>query len=394
MNPLERTTPHTPHPSPRILGMMSGTSADGVDLVLLELEGFPRLGQGGKIPPALQGSAPRGTILAQHYHPYSRELKDRVLAAMRNQLDTFALAQLHFELGECYARAALELSPHADLIANHGQTVCHIPRLDAARGWNQRATWQLGEAAVIAARTSLDVISDFRPSDLALGGEAAPLVPFADWLRFAEAGKRRAIHNLGGISNLTYLHSLEPSRVVAFDTGPGMALCDEVANILGLPFDDGGALARNGTVDTALLERWLSDPYFQLEPPKSTGREYWNLQNLSGWQHLEPADLAATVTALTCQSVARAYERWIIPKGLDEIWLAGGGSFNTFLLEGLRNRLNIPIQTFEELGQSSSAREAAAFAVLGYYAYQGWPNVLAHSTGATRAAIAGKLTRA
>lgn len=380
--------------APRILGMMSGTSADGVDLVLLELEGFPRLGQGGKNPPALQGSAPRGNILAQHYHPYSSELKQKVLAAMRNQLDTQSLAQLHFQLGECYAQAALELSPHADLIANHGQTVCHIPRVDAARGWNQRATLQLGEAAVIAARTRRDVISDFRPSDLALGGEAAPLVPFADWLRFAEVGKRRAIHNLGGISNLTYLSSLEPSKVIAFDTGPAMALCDEVANSCGLPFDHGGSLARSGTVDSALLERWLMNPYFQLNPPKSTGREYWNLQNLIGWQHLEPADLAATVTALTCQSVARAYEHWIIPQGLDEIWLAGGGSFNTFLLEGLKKRLSIPIQTFEELGQNSSAREAAAFAVLGYYAYQGWPNVLAHSTGASRAAIAGKLTRA
>ena len=239
------------------------------------------------------------------------------------------------------------------------------------------------------------MISDFRPADLAAGGQAAPLVPFADRILFAQDGVKRAIHNLGGISNLTYLPGLEQSGVLAFDTGPANCLIDEAAALLGRRFDDGGRLASSGRVDPALLERWKRNPYLTFEPPKSTGRELWNLQNLEGALKLEPRDIAATVTAFTAHTVVQAYQNFVLPLGLDEIFVAGGGTQNPVLMNLIRDGLEpISVQPLESLGMPSSAREAAAFAVLGYYARQGWHNTLPHTTGASRAVVAGKWTRA
>ena len=380
--------------SPRVLGLMSGTSADGVDCVLLELNGFPPIGSGGN-PPELSGAVPRAKILGQTYQSYPRELRDSVLAAARDELKTSEIAQLDFELGEFLGNAALELSGEAQLIASHGQTVYHIPRVDGGKGWHTRATLQLGQAACIAEITARDVISDFRPADLAAGGQAAPLVPFADRILFARDGVKRAIHNLGGISNLTYLPGLEQSGVLAFDTGPANCLIDEAAALLGRRFDDGGRLASSGRVDPLLLERWKRNPYLTLEPPKSTGRELWNLQNLEGALKLEPRDIAATVTAFTAHTVVQAYQNFVLPLGLDEIFVAGGGTQNPVLMNLIRDGLEpISVQPLESLGMPSSAREAAAFAVLGYYARQGWHNTLPHTTGASRAVVAGKWTRA
>jgi len=373
---------------------MSGTSADGVDCVLLELSGFPALGS-SETQPLLSGVFPRAHILGQTYRAYPQTLRDDVLAAARDELTTSKIAQLDFELGQFLGEAALELSGEAQLIASHGQTVYHIPRLDAQRGWHTRATLQLGQAALIAEITARDVISDFRPSDLAAGGQAAPLVPFADRILFAREGVKRAIQNLGGLSNLTYLPGLEPQGVLAFDTGPANCLIDEAAALLGQRFDDGGRLASSGRVDRVLLERWKQNPYLSLKPPKSTGREVWNLQALEGVFELEPRDIAATVTAFTAQSIVDAYQKFVLPHGLDEVYVAGGGTQNPVLMSLIAQGLApIPVRPLEELGMPSSAREAAAFAVLGYYARQGWSNTLPHTTGARRAVVAGKWTRA
>ena len=380
--------------SPRVLGLMSGTSADGVDCVLLELSGFPALGS-SDTQPVLSGAVPRARILGQTYRAYPQTLRDAVLAAARDELTTSRIAQLDFELGQFLGEAALELSGDAQLIASHGQTVYHIPRLDAQRGWHTRATLQLGQAAVIAEITARDVISDFRPSDMAAGGQAAPLVPFADRILFAQDGVKRSIHNLGGLSNLTYLSGLEPDGVLAFDTGPANCLIDEAAALLGQRFDEGGRLASSGRVDRVLLERWLQNPYLSLEPPKSTGREVWNLGALKGTLKLEPRDIAATVTAFTAQSIVHSYQKFVLPRGLDQVFVAGGGVQNPVLMGLIAQGLApVPVRPLESLGMPSSAREAAAFAVLGYYARQGWANILPHTTGARRATIAGKWTRA
>lgn len=380
--------------APRVLGLMSGTSADGIDAALLELPGFPALGGGQR--PELEGAAPRGRVVAHIYTPYPDDLRAAVLRAARGEAHTAELAQLHFGLGEALAAAARPLAAEADLVASHGQTVQHLPV--PVRG--PRATLQLGEASVIAEATGRDVISDFRPADLAAGGEAAPLVPFADHALFAERGVRRALQNLGGIANLTYLPGPSAAEVLAFDSGPAGALIDEAAERLGQRFDEGGRLAAGGRVDEARLTAWLRDPYLARLPPKSTGREHWHLGALPGADALSPHDLAATVTAFSARTVAEAYSRFVLPRGLDEVLLAGGGARNPVFVAHLKRALpGVPVLTFADkgwdaLGFSDATREAAAFALLGYYAAQGWPNTLPHTTGARRAVIAGKLTRA
>ncbi len=386
--------------APRVLGLMSGTSADGVDAVLLELTGFPALGAGGSSPPALDadGIAPRGRVLAHVYTPYPDALRAWVLEAMRGELPVSSLTQLNAALGQFYAQAALDLAKDADLIASHGQTVYHIPRFDEARDWRVRSTLQIGESALLAAETAKPVISDFRQADMALGGQGAPLVPFADLVLFARKNVRCALQNLGGISNVTYLPGLDANGVIAFDTGPANCLIDEAMQRLGQRFDDGGRIASSGRVEQRLVSLWAQDAYLELPPPKSTGREYWTLERLPGVFELAPKDIVASVTALTALTIVDQYQRFVWPIGLDEIIVAGGGAYNDALMKQLVASLPVPLikledSIFGQYGFTSATREAAAFAVLGYYAFQGWPNVLAHTTGATRAAIAGKLTR-
>ena len=379
--------------SPRVLGLMSGTSLDGIDAVLIELPGYPALGSPGQ-PPALTGHAPRLNILAHRAAPFADDLRAALLSAGRNEANTSQIAQLNVQVGEALAEVAAELAGNADLIASHGQTIYHIPRLDASLGWHTRTTLQIGEAAIIAERTGKPVVADFRPADLAAGGQAAPLVPFADRILYAEAGVRRAIHNLGGISNLTYLPGLIESGVIAFDTGPANALIDEAAALVGQRYDADGRLGASGHVHEHLIQSWLEDPYFRLPPPKSTGRERWTLGQMPGASDLTTVDLAATVTAFSARSIAGAYQRFVLPLGLDEIVVAGGGAYNPTLMAQLKAALTpIGVQTFEERGWNAAAREAAAFAVLGYFAYQGWRNTLPHTTGARHAVIAGKLSR-
>jgi len=377
----------------KVLGLMSGTSVDGVDLVLAELEGrLPRL-EGSRIAtaavPRLEGSriataaVPRleWRVLEHREAFFPAGLRERLLRALHGDSLTRELTLLHHELGRFYAEAALPFAGRAELAAVHGQTVWHEP---------PHATLQIGEAAYLAEALGVPVAADFRPSDLALGGEAAPLVPYPDLLLYGEAGVRRAIHNLGGISNLTYLGGLEPAELLAFDTGPGNCLLDEAAAWVGLTHDPGGQLAQQGRVNEEKLSAWLSHPYFHRPPPKSTGREIWRLDQLET-EGFAPRDLLATLTELTARSIAEAYRRFVLPRGLEEVWVAGGGAYNQTLMRRLRELLPVPIHTFEERGHSSKIREALAFAVLGYLRFLGLPNVLPQVTGAKSAAVAGKL---
>ncbi|MBZ9749822.1 anhydro-N-acetylmuramic acid kinase [Deinococcus sp. HMF7604] len=385
--------------APRVLGLMSGTSADGIDAALLELPGWPALGEGGGDLPDLTGAAPRGRVLAHTFTPFPPDLRAAVLRAGQNEGTPAELTQLHWALGEAFAQAAAPLAGDADLVASHGQTVQHHPRPEAARGWTRPATLQLGEAAVMAARTGKPVVADFRPADLAAGGVGAPLVPFADWALLAEAGINRALHNLGGVSNLTFLPGADPAGVLAFDTGPANCLLDEVAALAGQTHDEGGALALAGTVHEVTLAAWLAHPELAAPPPKATGREVWTLSQLPRPASLSLPDLAATAVALTARTVGDAYRRWVLPRGLDEVVVAGGGARNPALLAALRAELPVPLRTFADLGWTDhgftdATREAAAFAFLGYAHAQGWPNTLPHTTGAAQAVSAGKWTPA
>lgn len=351
--------------------MMSGTSVDAVDLILVELEFDPDGRLSWKILEHLEA-------------PFPAEVRAQIIRTLKSQGNTREVALLHHELGRFYAEAAAPFKGRADLVASHGQTVWHEPPL---------TTFQIGEPAYLAEALGVPAVSDFRPSDFALGGEAAPLVPLPDLLLYGERGINRAIHNIGGISNLTYLPAdLEPARVLAFDTGPGNALLDEAAGRLGLTHDSGGKIAASGKVDESLVERWNTHPYFSRKPPKSTGREIWNLETLDEDAALPPQNLLATLTAFTAHSIVGAYQRFVMPLGLDEIWVAGGGAYNATLMAQIRAGLSVPVYTFEERGHDSKHREALCFAVLGYLRYLERPNVLRQVTGARRDAVAGKIT--
>ncbi|MFT2719031.1 anhydro-N-acetylmuramic acid kinase [Deinococcus sp. A31D244] len=398
--------------APRVLGLMSGTSADGIDAALLELPGWPEL-RGTHAPPTPQTlsdlskrggppHAPRGRVVAHTFTPYPPDLRAAVLAAMQGGVGTADLTQLHWALGEALALAAAPHAAHADLIASHGQTVQHHPAPDPARGWARPATLQLGEAAVIAAHTGRPVVADFRPADMAAGGVGAPLVPFADWALLAQDGVNRTLLNLGGIANVTALRGLDPGRVQAFDTGPANCLLDEIAALTGQTHDAGGALAASGQVHEPTLARWLSHPDLAQPPPRATGREVWTLGRLPVPPDLSAADLAATATALTARSVAQALRFLDGPPG--EVVVAGGGARNPALMRALAAALAdlptpAPLRTFADLGWTDAGftdatREAAAFAFLGYAHAQGWPNTLPHTTGARHAVIAGRWTPA
>lgn len=382
-----------------VLSVMSGTSMDGADAVLAAFEG------GGGAPFTWR-TLDRGSA------PYPPELRRRLARAIvPGGTDTPALTLLHAELGEHVADLVEAMQVRAaaagrrvDLVVLSGQTVWHEPRVDETRGVRTPATLQLGEPARVVARCDVPVVSDLRQADLAEGGQGAPLVSFGDLRLYGETGVARAVHNLGGIGNLTWLpRDLDPDCVVAFDTGPANCLLDELAAAkAGRDHDAGGRLAAAGRVDEAVLARLMDHPFLRLPPPKTTGREAFNLRELaaSGLRDLSVEDALATATAFTVASTAAAYREHLRAGGgraLDEVWLAGGGARNPTLVAGLREALaalGSRVATFEERGMDSSDREALAFGVMGYEAWHGRVNTLPSATGARRAAVSGRISYA
>lgn len=372
-----------------VLGVMSGTSMDGLDAVLV------RFGGGGGDPLTWE-------IVGRVSEPYEARLRERLVAAIRpGGADVVELTRLHAELGERVAELVGRLQQDGariDLVAMSGQTVWHEPRVEDAPGARVPSTLQIGEPSRVIARCDVAVASDLRQGDLSEGGQAAPMVSFGDWALFGRTGVARAVQNLGGIANLTWLPpDGDPARVRAFDTGPSNCLMDELAEAgLGLPFDEDGLVAARGTVDATVLARLMAHPYLELAPPKTTGREEFNLRDLAdtGLPALPVADALATAAAYTVASVTEAYRRWVVPDGLDEVLLAGGGARNPLIADGLRRELSAlgaEVRTFEEIGLRSSDREALAFALMGYELWHRRPNVLPSATGARRAAISGRL---
>lgn len=373
-----------------VLGMISGTSADGIDVVIVEITGAP---------PALQWH------LIKHYHTeFTPELRAEILACVRPEHGTVdRLCALNFRLGEAFARAALDAiaaaglqAEQVDLIGSHGQTLWHIPTGSDA------STLQLGEAAIIAERTGITTISNFRTRDMAAGGQGAPLVPYLDVLLFTHPTLTRAAQNIGGIGNVTYLPPRDSSHApLAFDTGPGNMLIDDAAQRAtngAWSFDRDGTLAAHGRVDETLLHELLQEPYLHASPPKTTGRELFGAQfSARVWERarargLGDYDIVATLTAFTAHSIARAY-RDFLPTFPDEVIVSGGGARNTTLMQMLRELLApARVMPIDEFGIPSEAKEALAFAVLAYETYHHRPSNLPAATGARRAVVLGSIT--
>jgi anhydro-N-acetylmuramic acid kinase len=373
---------------------MSGTSIDGIDAVLVRIDGDSR-------------RAFEWSLLAFNTTAYDEGSRKIILDALEDGTPE-TLCRLHASLGEWFASAVSDVCEAGGVetgdlaaIGSHGQTVWHIPPTDAERG----ATLQLGDAATLAERTGAAVISDFRSRDVAAGGHGAPLAPWLDQLLFSAVDRRRAIQNLGGMANVTWLPptgSQEP--VIAFDTGPGVALIDGAvrrATDGASPYDQDGAMALRGQVDESLLTGLLDDAYFRAPPPKSTGREHFGRALLDRVARgLDPhededawCDLVATLTAFTAHSIAEAYRTWVLPRGLDEVFLVGGGAHNPALARAIKQELdNVPVKDGMELGVDPDAREALAFAFLAWAHLHGITGNIPSVTGAEVPRVLGSMT--
>jgi anhydro-N-acetylmuramic acid kinase len=345
-------------------------------------------------------------VIAIRSTPLPPELRSEVLAvASAGSLEPERLMRLDAALGELYAAAVLGLLGDAgidpgavDAIGLHGQTIRHIPR---AEGGGQAMSWQLGSASILAERSGITVISDFRSADTAAGGEGAPLVPLADWWLFRSDDEARVLLNLGGMANLTWLpRGARLDDVIAFDTGPGNALIDALATACtGRPYDAGGTMAARGRVDETRLAELLEDPYFRRTPPRSTGRERFGeayaarLLETARAAGQSDADVLATATALTCASVADAVDRFVRPHGaVDAVYASGGGVRNRTLMYGLAQRLApTPVHTLDDLGVDVSAKEALAFACLAHRTLCGLPGNAPSATGAAHPVLLGRI---
>ena len=387
--------PHQSGKPDLVIGLMSGTSFDGVDAALVRLH--------------RHGTATRVELVAFNTYPYPAAVRDVIAQASVPGTGTVDLVcRANMLVGELFAEAALSLCEAAevpidrvDLIGSHGQTIHHLPDTARLAGRPVQATLQIGEPSVIAERTGVTTVADFRPRDMACGGQGAPLVPYVDYLLFRHRTRSRVVLNIGGIANVTHLPpQCGVEDVLAFDTGPGNMLLDALTTRLTegrRSFDRDGAMAWSGQVDDELLRLMMGHAYLRREPPKSTGRETFGsafLQEVLRWsKDLTTADLLATAAAFTAESIHHAVYRYIVPHGpVDELLASGGGCHNRALMRHLREVFDpIPVRTTAELGIDVDAKEAVAFAILAHETIAGRPGNLPAATGASRRAILGKI---
>jgi anhydro-N-acetylmuramic acid kinase len=380
-----------------IVGLMSGTSADGIDGVAAEISG--------------SRYQLRARVVAHVHRPFSRELRQRILhVSLEGKVGE--ICELNFLLGEYFARAALEAIKEAGLspeqitaIGSHGQTIHHLPN------GRTPSTLQIGEPAVIAERTGITTIGDFRVGDMAAGGQGAPLVPYADWVLFKDQTRPRIVQNIGGIGNLTFLPPrAEFDKVLAFDTGPGNMVIDGVMAALSdgrQAFDRAGEWAAKGKVSEKLLGELMKHPFLSRLPPKTTGREEFGapftgrVLAIARQLGLGKHDIVASVTAFTAMTIADAYHRFVFPKlnqpqlSRLQIILGGGGARNPTLRAMLQERIERgELYTHEAFGVANSAKEALAFAILAHETLQGTASNVPNATGAKRPVVLGKIVYA
>lgn len=391
-----------------VAGVMSGTSADGVDVALC------RIGPGAR-----EGDLPLVRLIGLLETKYPKAVRAAVLRVMEGEAVTAAqMSRLNWRLGEIYAgcveKAAEKFGVRVGLVGCHGQTVQHETRGRRVLGSGVRSagrstTWQMGEAAVVAERMRCPVVSDFRPADVAAGGEGAPLVPMLDYCLFRSAKVGRVLLNLGGIANLTAIPAGAGLDVVmAFDTGPGNMVVDHcMVTLFGKKYDKGGAVARRGRVLGGVVERVMREGYFATLPPKSCGREEFGAKFAERLIAMcrkaggTDADVVATATAVTAESVAAAYRGFVVPHfeaGLSakvEICVAGGGARNGTLMGMLRAgfaELGVRVRAMEELGVPAQAKEGVAFALLAWLTWNRLAGNVPAATGAARAVVLGKVS--
>lgn len=372
------------------IGLMSGTSLDGVDAVLCEITG--------------QGMTTNIQQIAFLTHPLPERIKEQIRMCCRREAGVDLVCSLNFALGEVFGEAVKKLCekasfPLKDLayIASHGQTIYHIPKADDQ---HVASTLQIGEPAVIAYVCGCQVISNFRVMDMAAGGEGAPLVPFSEYILYANKEKTIALQNIGGIGNVTVLpKGGSIDDVFAFDTGPGNMMIDEAMHrLFGTSYDANGATAAQGDIYLPLLEELMQHPYMKQSLPKTTGREMFGepyvRSLLETYAQVDPYDIVATFTYFTAYAIAYHYQTYIMTKyKIDEVIIGGGGAHNLTLLHYLQDLLgDIPVVTQDEKGYSSDAKEAIAFVVLGNETlHQSFSNV-PKATGAKRKVVLGTIT--
>jgi anhydro-N-acetylmuramic acid kinase len=390
-----------------VAGVMSGTSADGVDVTLCRI-----------VPGAREEDSPQVRLIGLLETRYPKAVRAEVLRVMEGAAVTAAeMSRLNWRLGDIYAdcveKAVEKFGVRIGLVGCHGQTVHHETRRKV-RATGRSSTWQMGEAAVVAERMRCPVVSDFRPADVAAGGEGAPLVPMLDYCLFRSAKVNRVLLNLGGIANLTAIQAgggLED--VIAFDTGPGNMVIDRcVEQICGRAYDKNGSVARRGRVLHRVVERMMRERYFAVLPPKSCGREEfgtWFAERLIAMGRKaggRDEDCVATATALTAESVVGAYRSFVVShfgthgnaaglRGKTEIIVAGGGVKNATLMGMLREgfaEMGVRVRAMEELGVPAQAKEGMAFALLAWLTWNGRTGNVPAATGAKRAVVLGKVS--
>ena len=386
---------HNQPEAQHVIGLMSGTSVDGVDAALLTIHG--------------SGLATRVQVLAHDTFPYLPALRTEILAASDPATSSVDLiCHLNFAVGACFADAALAIAETAGiaiddvvLTGSHGQTIYHIP---VASDSPQRhvSTLQIGESCLIAERTGVTTIADFRPRDMAAGGLGAPLAPYGHYLLFADAARPKLVQNIGGIANVSVLASTDIMQTLAFDTGPGNMLIDAAVRHVTKGeqhYDADGRIAAQGVVNDDVLTTLLEHPFLRQTPPKATGRETFGAPM---WQTmlqraqtcaLAPEDIVRTCTAFTVESLALNYERFIFPHwSIDEVVVCGGGAANPVLMAHLRERLHpCGVTTTEDYGYPNAALEAMIFAVLANETLHGNPTNIPCSTGAQHPVVLGKI---
>ncbi len=379
-----------------VVGLMSGTSMDGITAALVDIRDLSE--GGGKL---------KVELVAHETVPFSNELRERLITLSAGG-SIPELCVMNFYLGELFADAALRVIEKSgrhrrevQLIGSHGQTVCHLPRgLDAAGKFSRPSTLQIGEIDVIAERTGITTVGDFRPRDMAAGGEGAPLIPYVDYVLFANPERSRVLLNIGGIANVTYLPAgVNLNGVKAFDTGPGNMVIDRIVQEVSggkKRFDVDGTIAARGEIDQKLLRELMEHPFIHREPPKSTGREEFGesfairLFKEARRRGLGPEDLVATVTAFTVESIVENCRRFLGP--FEELIVSGGGACNLTIMRWLAERLpGVKVTTTEEYGIPIQAKEAVGFAILAYQALKKRPNNIPAATGAKRPVVMGKV---
>jgi len=388
-----------------VAGVMSGTSADGINVALVRIDSPARSRARTPGPHQLKVK-----LLGHSEFSYPPAVRSFILSTMNSDRAKVAdLARLNFLLGELYANALLatqrKFRIKVQLVGCHGQTIYHQGETFAFLGKKLATTWQTGEGAIIAARVGVPVVSDFRPADIAAGGKGAPLVPFLDFLFYRDSRVGRIAQNIGGIANLTAIPAgASQKQVIAFDTGPGNMVIDAVTErFFHQPYDRDGLIAASGRVLDSVIVAVLREPFFRRRPPKTAGREEFGREFtkefIARCGRAHGRDVVATATALTARSIAGALRRFVLRGrgAYRDFIISGGGTRNTTLMAMLANELRplgVQVRFSDEFGLPSEAKEATAFAVLAYQAWHRRPANMPSATGARKPAILGKISYA